>query len=70
MTQTIRNVEKTMEQTLKKMNEKNTKNYETSKKLRCNELSGYSLPDKKNIRKSMKQTITKRKKRQKIQQAS
>ena len=47
MTQTIRNVEKTMEQTLKKMNEKNTKNYETSKKLRCNELSGYSLPDKK-----------------------
>ena len=70
MTQTIRNVEKTMEQTLKKMNEKNTKNYETSKKLRCNELSGYSLPDKKNIGKSMKQTITKRKKRQKIQQAS
>ena len=46
MKQTIRNVKKTMQQTLKKMLKKN-KNYETSKKLRCNELSGYSLPNKK-----------------------
>ena len=36
-----------MEQTLNKNGQKNNKNYETSKKLRCNELSGYSLPNKK-----------------------
>ena len=46
MKQTIRNVKKTMEQTLKNLT-KNNKNNETSKKLRCNELSGYSLPNKK-----------------------
>ena len=46
MKQTIRNVKKTMEQTLRKWT-KNNNNYETSKKLRCNELSGYSLPNKK-----------------------
>ena len=47
MKQTIRNVKKTMQQTLKKNVKKKNKNYETSKKLRCNELSGYSLPNKK-----------------------
>ena len=54
-----------------KNEQKNNKNYETSKKLRCNELSGYSLPNKKtkenqwnkqypNVKKAaktMKQTI-------------
>ena len=51
MKQTIRNVKKTMEQSFTKKKQKiikTMKHRKNSKKLICNELSGYSLPNNKN----------------------